>query len=319
MTPLHSHRLANLVHDRKTGQNVSQSTEIHHLYKFFIWSLFSFVVFLNLNINFSPLKQFKSALTNDSTVIAENTIYRRSSNILFLMSTNLDLEDLREARDIIRGLYSAAHSLACDNPDCPRAQLFNEPSASTTCNAGASRREDALLRVFLAIVENIGECIDLIRMLVANRNETTRHNHLTQSSTTSRSSTESTESTESATVDSQGCLDEPPIPGLYHDQWTQTPAFSPPAYTAYFHNHLRGFPRAPAPSPAASQTTTLSAESPMTANQEGASRVRQREPGRAVHFRVRNPEVPAGGNGSNHQPRNQFSARVESDSEDSTG
>lgn len=189
------------------------------------------------------------------------------------MTTNPDLEDLREARDIIRELYSTAHSLACDKPDCPWAQLFNEHSEST--NVDASPREDALLCVFFAIVEKIDECIDLIRILVANRDEASRLGHLSQSSATSRSSTEDTAG------ESPDSLDEAPIPGLYRDQWTQTPVFSPPAYTAFIRRRDQGYPLAPAPSPAASETTTLSARTPVTEHEEEAGHGGQGEQARA--------------------------------------
>ncbi|KAH8770864.1 hypothetical protein F5883DRAFT_51526 [Diaporthe sp. PMI_573] len=189
------------------------------------------------------------------------------------MTSNSTLEDMREARDIIEGLYNAAHSLVCDDPDCPWAQFFNAPSGPT--NEGTSSRDEALLLVLLGIVEDIEECLDLVRILVANRDETGRPDHLTQSSTTSSSSTEDT------AIDSQGSLEEPPVPGLYRDQWTQTPAFSPPAYTAFCNGHPRGTPPAPATSLATSETSTPNAGDPITEHEEGVSRGGQQEQDRA--------------------------------------
>lgn len=166
------------------------------------------------------------------------------------MATNSTLEDMSEAREIIRGLYNAAHTLACNDPCCPWAQLANEPSASTT-NAGASPREEAVLLLLFGIAENVGECLDLLRILVADRDETSSSTHLSQSSTTtSRSSTEDTY------VEPHERVGSPPSPGLYRDQWNQTPVLSPPAYTAFLRDYPREPPAAPAPSPATSETIT---------------------------------------------------------------
>lgn len=186
------------------------------------------------------------------------------------MDTNSTLEAMREEQDFIRRLYSAVHSLSCDNPDCPWADLFNGSS-----NMDASPRQKALLLVLLGIVDNIGECLDLIRILLASRNDTTRPEHLTQP-TTGRdrvsSSTASHPQSEGITNGAHGSLREPPIPSLYHDQWARSPANSPPAYTAFWHSCPRSFPRAPAPSPATqgSEATPSPGGSLIPEDDEGA-------------------------------------------------
>ena len=177
--------------------------------------------------------------------------------------------EFREAREIIGRLYSAAHSLACDDPDCPWAHLFNESSEPT--DAGTSPREDALLLVLLAIVDNLGECLDLIHVVAARRDEASRPDHLAPSGTTSRSQGEG-----STIISSHESLSEPPVPNLYHDQWAQSPAVSPPTYTAFSHSSSSDFPRAPVPSPT-SGTTPPNTGTPTTDVHDGAKSGEQRE------------------------------------------
>lgn len=187
------------------------------------------------------------------------------------MDTASTVEAMREEQDLIRRLYSAVHSLSCDDPDCPWADLFNGSS-----NVDASPRQDALILVLLGIVDNISECLDLIRILLASRNDTTRPEHLTRT-TTSRgrvsSGATSHSQSEGITTRAHGSLREPPIPSLYHDQWARSPANSPPAYTAFWHSCPRSFPRAPAPSPATqgSEATPSTGGSPIPEDDEGAS------------------------------------------------
>lgn len=184
------------------------------------------------------------------------------------MATHSISEHVREVRDIIRGLYDAAHTLACNDPHCPWAQLFNEPSGPT--NTGAEPQQEAVLLILFGLAENVGECLDLLRILVADRDETSSLSYLSPSSTTTTTSRSSTEDTY---VEPHERVDSPPSPGLYRDQWTQTPALSPPAYTAFLH----GYPRAPAPSLASSETTTPDSGTPTIENQEGLSRGGQGE------------------------------------------
>jgi hypothetical protein len=178
-----------------------------------------------------------------------------------------------EAQHIIEGLYNAAHSLVCDDPDCPWAQFFSEPREPT--NERTSRRsprDDALLMVLLRIVDSIGECLDLIRLLVENRDRARGR----EPSTTSSSSSD-----DMAVPDRLTPLGEPPMPGLYRQQWTRTPTVSPPAYTAFCHRNQRRRPSAPVSSPETSETAAASAGDSTVASvsQGGASRGDQEEQG----------------------------------------
>ncbi|KAG8159528.1 hypothetical protein KVR01_010165 [Diaporthe batatas] len=195
------------------------------------------------------------------------------------MATNSTSEDMREARGITRDLYNAAHIMACNDPHCPWARLglSNESSAST--NAGASPEEEAVLILLFGIAENVGECLDLLRTLVADMDETSSLSHLSPSSTnTSRSSTEDTY------FEHHQYVGSPPRPGLYRDQWTQTPALSPPAYTAFLHDYHRSYPHAPAVSPASSEMTTPDFEPPIIEDQEEVSRDGHGERDRAINL-----------------------------------
>ncbi|KAG6368438.1 hypothetical protein INS49_002645 [Diaporthe citri] len=246
------------------------------------------------------------------------------------MDTPSTVESMREEQDFIRRLYSAAHSLSCDDPDCPWADLLNESS-----NLDASPRQDALLLVLLGIVDNISECLDLIRILLASRDDTNRPEHFTQPTTSwvPGSSTPSHSQSEGTTITAHGPLREPPIPSLYHDQWARSPAVSPPAYTAFWHSRPQSFPRAPAPSPATrdSETTTPTGGTPAPEDQDGVGCGNlddQHQTGTQTEPFIHAPRTtqssadtpcrrcsPTGGNDSDHQPRGRFAARVDSDSE----
>lgn len=194
------------------------------------------------------------------------------------MGTSSSTEAMREEPDFIRQLYSTAHSMSCDDPDCPWADLFNE-----TSNVDSSTQRDALFLVLLGIVDNIGECLDLIRTLLAGRNDNSVPDCLMQpdaswdhvpSGTSSRSRSESTN------TDAHDPLRQPPIPNLYHVQWTQSPAVSPPADNHFCHSHSRrSFPRAPTPSPATrgSDTTPSIGGTPIHEYQEGTRRCDQED------------------------------------------
>ena len=230
-----------------------------------------------------------------------------------------------EVQDIIGELYSAARFLSCDEPDCPMAHVLDDLSGST--NTGGSHHEDALILVLLGIADNLSECLDLLRILVSRRNNTNRLEHLTQSGTTSHSGREGT------TRSDHGPLSEPPIPSLYHDQWYQSPAVSPPAYTAFCHSCPRSFPRAPAPSPA-SEATSSNSGTPTPDDQDRVVSVREsnNEPGRppGLSFPALSTfDLPIGpplrhhsppsSNGSGNWPRSRFAARVNGDSEAGQG
>ncbi|POS69603.1 hypothetical protein DHEL01_v212004 [Diaporthe helianthi] len=192
------------------------------------------------------------------------------------MANNSTLEDMREARDTIRALYNAAHSLACNDPHCPWAQLANEPSGPTS--VGSSHREEAVILILFGLAENVGECLDLLRVLVADRDETSSLTHLSPSSS---STTTSRPSTEDTYVETHEYLRSPPSPALYRDQWAQTPALSPPAYTAFFQGHHRQPPNAPVSSPATPDTTTPDAGVPVIGNKDGMGNDGQGEQNRA--------------------------------------
>lgn len=263
------------------------------------------------------------------------TQYRRSRYSYTSMDTASTVEAIREAQEIFVGLYSAAHSVLCDDPDCPAAQVLDDPSEST--NRGSSPNEDAIILILLGIVDNIGECLDLIHTLLASRDVSGEPERSTQSTTSwddVSSGTTSHLHRNRPNTSVHGSLREPPIPTLYHDQWTRSPAVSPPAYTSFCHRCTGTFPRAPAPSPAVrgSETTTRSDSTPILGDQQGASPSGQDEQHRAGIWAApfisapRTPETlvgmpcrprsPAGSsNDDDTQPRGRFAARVDSDSE----
>lgn len=247
------------------------------------------------------------------------------------MDTASTTESMREEQDFIRRLHSVVHSLSCDDPDCPWADVFNE-----SLNVDASSHQDALLLVLIGIVDNIGECLELIRTLLARRNDTSRLGHSTQP-TTNRdpvsSGTTSHSQREGTTTGAHGPLRGPPTPSLYHDQWARSPAVSPPAYTAFWHSRPRGVPRAPAPSPASrgSETIPSTTGAPIPKDQEGAgcgSQDGQHQNGTPIGpfiSALGAPGLsagtscricsPAGGNDGDDQPRGRFAAPVDSDTE----
>lgn len=218
-----------------------------------------FVLFIRLDrptkIQDIPLGLFHEFPSpNDSTPYTATTTHRwRRRNCLSSMDSASTTEAMREEQGFIRRLYSAAHSLSCDGPDCPWSDLFNESSSGDI-----SSRRDVLLLILLGVVDNIGECLDLIRILLA-RDDTTRPEHFTQPTTNwvPGSSTPSRPQREGTTTAAHGPLRDPPIPSLYHNQWARSPAVSPPAYTAFRHSCPRSFPRAPAPSPATRSSETV--------------------------------------------------------------
>lgn len=254
----------------------------------------------------------------------DNTQRWRSRNSLSTMDTAPTVQAMREDQDFI------AHSLSCNDPDCPWADLFNGSSY-----VDASPRQDVLLLVLLGIVDNIGECLDLIRTLLASRDDTTRPEYLTQPNTSwvPGSSTPSHFQSEGTTTGANTPFYEPPIPSLYNDQWARSPAVSPPAYTAFWHSCPRSVPRAPAPSPTTrgSETTPSIGGTPAAEGHEGArcgNHDEQHQTGTSTE-----PFIPAlgtsellsdtpcrrrspnDGNKSDHQPRGRFAARVDSDDE----
>lgn len=168
---------------------------------------------------------------------------------------NMNADSIKEAQEIIGRLYSAAHSLACDEPDCPSARALRDPSGST--NVGSSLHEDVLLLVLLGIVENLSDCLDLLRILVSGRNNTNRPDQSGR---------------EGTTISGHGPSYGPPIPNLYHDQWYEPPSVSPPVRTTFCHGSPRSFPRAPAPSPA-SEATSSNAGTLTPDNQDISSRI----------------------------------------------
>lgn len=195
------------------------------------------------------------------------------------MDTDQNGEEIGEEQDFIRRLYSAAHSLSCDDPDCPWAQFLNRPS-----NVDTLLHNDALILVLLGIIDNIGDCLDLIRILVASRSDTSRAEPSTRA-TTSRGSASSSIHSHSrrggTTTGARDIFHEPPVPGLYHDQWARSPTNSPPACTLYCHRCTRSFCDVPAPSPATrgSNTTPSIGGTPTPDHQEGASRSDQHSRG----------------------------------------
>lgn len=189
------------------------------------------------------------------------------------MDPDSTMGEIGEEQDFIRRLYSAAHSLSCDDPDCPWAAFLNQPS-----NVDTLLHNDALILVLLGIIDNIGDCLDLIRILVTSRSDTSRAEPSTRA-TTSRDSASSGSHSHSrrggTTIGAYDILHEPPVPSLYHDQWAQSPPVSPLAYTSCCHRCTRSFCGAPAPSPAAtrgSDTTPSIGGTPTPDHQGVASR-----------------------------------------------
>lgn len=188
------------------------------------------------------------------------------------MDPDSTIGEIGEEQDFIRRLYSAAHSLSCDDPDCPWAAFLNQPS-----NLDTLLHNDALILVLLGIIDNIGDCLDLIRILVASRSDTSRAQPSTRATTSRDSASSGTHSHSrrgGTTIDARDILHEPPIPSLYHDQWARSPTNSPPAYTSYCHRCTRSFCDVPAPSPATrgSDTTPSIGGTSTLGHQGGASR-----------------------------------------------
>lgn len=198
------------------------------------------------------------------------------------MDTASTIEAMREEQELIRRLYSAAHSMSCNDADCPWVDLFAEFS-----NVDVSSHRDAFLLVLLGIVDNIGECLDLIRILLAGRNDNSMPDHSMQPTTIwdhVPSGINSRSASESTTTGAHDPLRQPPIPNLYRDQWNRSPTVLPPAYTHFCHGRSRrSFPHAPTPSPATrgSDTTPSIGGTPIHEYQDEASRSDHEEQYRA--------------------------------------
>lgn len=178
------------------------------------------------------------------------------------MDTDQTGEEIGEEQDFIRRLYSAAHSLSCDDPDCPWAQFLNRPS-----NVDTLLHNDALILVLLGIIDNIGDCLDLIRILVASRSDTSRAEQSTRDTTSRDSASSGTHSHShrgDMTIGARDILHEPPVPSLYHNQWARSPPVSPPA---------------PSPATRGSDTTPSIGETPTPDHQEEAGRSDQHSRG----------------------------------------
>lgn len=216
------------------------------------------------------------------------------------MDTDPTVGAIGEEQDFIRRLYSAAHSLSCDDPDCPWAQFLDQPS-----NVDTLLHNDALVLVLLGIIDNIGDCLDLIRVLVANRSDTSRTEPSTRAAMSRDSASSSVHShprRSGTIIGARGILHEAPVPSLYHDQWAQSPPVSPPACTSCCHGCTRSFGGVPAPSPATrgSDTTPSIRGTPNPEYQGRASRSDQEEQHRAgtsteqFFPALRNPDFSAG-------------------------
>lgn len=276
------------------------------------------------------------SLPNDSTPCEGSTQRRRRRNNLSPLDPASTAEATREAEEIIGRLYSAANSMSCDDADCPGAELFNEP-----LDADSLTYKNALLLILLGIVDNIGECLDLIRTLAMSGSDARTPDCLNQPASSwdrVSSGTESHPRRGRTTVRTQGPIREPPIPGLYHAQWAPSPAVSPPAHATFCHGWPRSFPPAPAPSLASrsSEATLSNGGIPGPDKPDGAGCVDQEEhQTRAENLTgpflptLRIPRLPesspyrrrspACDNDNDHHSRGRFAARVDSDSEDREG
>lgn len=276
------------------------------------------------------------SLPDDSTPCEGSTQRRRRRNNSSPLDPASTAEATREAEDLIGRLYNAANSMSCDDADCPGAELFNEP-----LDADSLTYKNALLLILLGIVDNMGECLDLIRTLATSSSDARAPDGLNQpASSWDRVSTgtESHPRRGRTTVRTHGPIREPPIPGLYHDQWAHSPAVSPPAHATFCHGWPRSFPPAPAPSLASrsSEATLSNGGSPGPDKEDGAGCADQEEhqtqagtstgPFLPALRIARLPESspyhrrsPAFDNGSDHYSLGRFAARVDSDSEDRDG
>lgn len=245
------------------------------------------------------------------------------------MDTDPTVGAIGEEQDFIRRLYSAAHSLSCDDPDCPWAQFLDQPS-----NVDTLLHNDALVLVLLGIIDNIGDCLDLIRILVASRSDTSRTEPSTRAAMSRDSASPSIHSHSrrgGTIIGARDILHEPPVPSLYHDQWARSPTVSPPAYASYCHGYARGFCGVPAPSPATrgSDTTPSMGGTPTPDHQGGPSRSDQEEQQRTETSTeqffpaLRTPDFSAGtpchrlsstdSDSSDQHFRGRFAARSDSD------
>lgn len=274
------------------------------------------------------------SLPNDSTPYEDSTPRWRRRNNLSPLNPASTEEAMREAQDIIGRLCSAAHTMSRDDAHFPGAELFSEPS-----DEDALAYKNALLLILLGVVDNIGECLDLIRTLATSSNDAREPDRLNQPAPSwdrASSGTESHPRRGRTTVRTHGPIREPPIPSLYHNQWAYSPAVSPRAHTTFCHGWPRSFPRAPAPSLASrsSESTGSNGGTPGPDKQDGAGSADQEEhqtragnstgpllPALRIprlsrsspYYRRRSP---ADDNGSEHRSRGLFAARVDSDSGD---
>ncbi|KAJ0122221.1 hypothetical protein J7T55_002733 [Diaporthe amygdali] len=182
---------------------------------------------------------------------------------------------MTELQDTICLLCSAARSVPHTGLDPHLADGLNN-NFSDSSGTRFAPHEDALFLVLLSIENNIGECLELLRILARRTNITTQE-QLTHSTTAGTSSAPRASSTipclrrEDAAIGSHGPLHTPPIPGLYRDQWAQSPTVSPPASMAFCQSCPRSFPRSLASSPA-SEMRPPHTSNPTTDDPEATAR-----------------------------------------------